>query len=138
MIGLLIVTHGNFGLELLRSAELIVGKQNQVIALGLMSGSSVDEYSIKIMESIKTLDSGNGVLVLADLFGGSPCNVTAMNMKKITEQGKVECITGVNLPIMIEALSIRSGYELQRVKEQCIEAGRNGIRDLLKELNSDI
>ena len=109
MIGILIVTHGNFGTELLKSAELIIGKQDNVKTLGLNHGDNVEELCDRVCESIKELDSGDGVLVFTDLFGGSPSNVVARNMEHLNFYS----LTGVNLPMLIEALDSRDNIELE-------------------------
>jgi len=137
MIGVLIVTHGDLGKELLKSAELIVGKQNNVATLGLFHGDSMDGFREKITKTIKELEEGEGVLVFVDLYGGSPSNATAMNMKKFFKNTKFECITGVNLPMVLEALMSRSSYNLESLKEHCIQTGLLGIRDLYQQLYSE-
>ncbi|MDK2878778.1 MAG: mannose system component [Thermoanaerobacteraceae bacterium] len=134
MIGVLIVTHGDFGKELLKSAELIVGKQSHVMTLGFFHGDSVERLMENISKAIGTLDEGDGVLVFVDLYGGSPSNATAMNLKKNIMNSKVECITGVNLPMILEALTMRASYTLGQLKEHCIEIGHLGIKDLYQQI----
>lgn len=134
MIGVLIVTHGDFGKELLKSAELIVGNQNHAMTLGLFHGDSVDNLRESIAKAIETLDEGDGVLVFVDLYGGSPSNATAMNMEKTLTSSRFECITGVNLPMVLEALTMRSFCTLEHLKEHCMELGCLGIKDLYKQL----
>ncbi len=134
MIGILVVTHGDFGKGLLKSAELIVGKQNNTVALGLFHGDSIDDFREKIAKAIEKLDDGEGVLVFTDLYGGSPSNATAMNLREIPNI-KFECITGVNLPMVLEALTMRESFELSPLKEHCMEMAHQGIKDLCKEIN---
>ncbi|MDK2801687.1 MAG: mannose system component [Clostridiales bacterium] len=136
MIGVLIVTHGDFGKELLKSAELIVGNQNHAMTLGLFHGDSVDNLRESIAKAIETLDEGDGVLVFVDLYGGSPSNATAMNMEKTLTSSRFECITGVNLPMVLEALTMRTSYTLEHLKEHCKQIGHLGIKDLYQELYS--
>lgn len=136
MIGVLIVTHGDFGKELLKSAELIVGKQSHVMTLGLFHGDSVESLRENISKAIDELDEGDGVLVFVDLYGGSPSNATAMNMEKTLTNSRFECITGVNLPMVLEALTMRTSYTLERLKEHCKQMGHQGIKDLYRELYS--
>ncbi len=130
MIGILIVTHGNFGLELLKSAELIVGKQENVEALSLNHGDDVEELYNNVKKSIKKLDKGEGVLVFTDLFGGSPSNVTAANMK----DSKFESVSGVNLPMLIEALDSRTSCNLEELAGKVIQIGVDGIKNIRTEL----
>jgi PTS system mannose-specific IIA component len=138
MIGVLIVTHGDFGKELLKSAELIIGKQNRTMTLGLFHGDSIDNFRGSIAKAIEMLDEGDGVLVFVDLYGGSPSNATAMNLREIEDNIKVECITGVNLPMILEALTMRESYKLSSLKEHCMEMAQQGIKDLYKEINLSV
>ncbi|MBN7573502.1 PTS mannose transporter subunit IIAB [Clostridium sp. 2-1] len=135
MIGILLVTHGKFSEEILKSAELIVGKQDKILTLGLEHGDSIEVLGDKVRESIKLLDNGEGVLVLADLLGGSPYNVVALNSNKISNI-KFKCITGVNLPMLLEAITMRESYELDELTAHCMEAGVMGVKELFNELNT--
>lgn len=130
MIGILIVTHGNFGTELLKSAELIIGKQEHVRTLGLNCVDNVDELCSDVGQTIEALDSGDGVLVLTDLFGGSPANVTATNMKNKSFQS----VTGVNLPMLIEALDSRENTELVELVDKVYITAIQGIKNIRREL----
>lgn len=132
MVGILIVTHGNFGTELLKSAELIIGKQENVETLGLNLGDNVQELYNAVGEAIQRLDNGEGVLVLTDLFGGSPTNVTAGNMNKY----KFESVSGVNLPMLIEALDSRNIMPLNNLLAKAIQSGIEGIKNIRKELEN--
>ena len=130
MIGILIVTHGNFGTELLKSAELIIGKQDNVKTLGLNHGDNVDELYDRVSEAIKELDNGDGVLVFTDLFGGSPSNVVARNMEHLNFYS----LTGVNLPMLIEALDSRYDIELEELVDTVCTSGIEGIKNIRSEL----
>ncbi|RKL63642.1 PTS mannose transporter subunit IIAB [Thermoanaerobacteraceae bacterium SP2] len=132
MIGILIVTHGEFGKELLRSAELIVGKQEKVLCLGLNHGDDIYQLKENVKHSIKELDTGKGVLVLTDLFGGSPSNVAAANLKDL----KFKSLTGVNLPMLIEALISRQDHDLSEIVKLCYDAGVQGIKNIEEALQS--
>ncbi|WHH60517.1 PTS sugar transporter subunit IIA [Petroclostridium sp. X23] len=126
MIGIVVITHGGFSQELVKTSELIIGKQEKVAVYGLNHGDDVGELLKKVGDAIQEMDDGSGVLVLTDLFGGSPSNVTAANMKRY----KFESITGVNLPMLIEALNSRECCELSELVNLCIDAGINGIKNL--------
>lgn len=128
MIGLLLVSHGNFAKSLLESAELITGKQKNTKTLSLNYGDNISELTLQINKAINELNKNSEVLVLTDLLGGSPSNATAVNMEKI----KFKCITGVNLPMLIEAILSRSdeNLSLDEVFNKSIKAGRDGIKDL--------
>lgn len=132
MIGILVVTHGNFGKELLKSAEFIVGKQERTMAYGLFPGDNVEKLKDNILKAIEILDEGDGVLIFVDLYGGSPANTAIIGSKHLNENVKVEYITGINMPMIIEALTMRNTYNLNILKEHCIERGVCGIKDLRK------
>lgn len=132
MIGVVIVTHGNFSEEILKSAELIVGKQEKVIALTLNYGDDVEELKEKIRESILEVDNGQGVVVLTDVFGGSPSNATCFNMKKL----KFRAVTGINMPMLLELFSFRKELELDELIRKIILAGKDGIIDLHNALGT--
>lgn len=134
MIGILIITHGSFGYELLQSAELIVGHNTHAKALGLDRDDSIDRFKAEVTEAIRHLDKGDGVLVFADLYGGSPFNAAALNLSEADKEFRFECITGVNLPMVLEALTMRSSLKIGELKQHCIEAGISGIKDLVKEV----
>ncbi|MCF6464950.1 PTS sugar transporter subunit IIA [Clostridium sp. Cult2] len=131
MIGILIVTHGKFGQELLESAELIVGELDKAHSIGLFPNESIDDFKYNIIESIKAMDNGKGVLVFADLYGGTPSNSIALNLDLNGYEINIECITGVNLPMLLEALTMRNNLNLSALKSHCIEAGIDGIKDLV-------
>jgi len=133
MIGILVVTHGNLGKELINSAELIVGKQENTFALGLYHGDNIDDFREKVAKYIQELDNGEGLIVFTDLYGGSPSNTLAITAKKPIGV-RFECITGVNLTMVLEALTMRKTLDLSKLKEHCIQMAHQGIRDLKKEL----
>ena len=134
MIGILVVTHGGLGKEILESAKLVLGEFTYTQSIGLYHGNGIEEFKSKIQESIKELDTGEGVLVLVDLFGGSPSNVVALNMFEFTEKHEIACITGVNFPIVLEAISARDSYCLNELSEHCFTVGKESIIDLYKKL----
>jgi PTS system mannose-specific IIA component len=132
MIGILIVTHGDFGRELLKSAELIVGKQEKVKTLSLKRGDNIESLYSSVNKDIGLLDDGEGVLVLTDLFGGSPSNVTAANMKETY----FESLSGVNLPMLIEALNTRvNEISLKELTNKVYKVGIDGIKNIRCELH---
>lgn len=134
MIGILVATHGKFAEEILKSAELIVGKQDQTLALGLHHGDSIEEFGEKVKEGIQSLEKGNGVLVFVDLFGASPYNAAALSSNKLVNS-KFRCVTGVSLPMILEALTMRGVYELDQLTDHCMEVGTKGIKELFKEMD---
>jgi len=127
MVGILIISHGDFAAGLLSAAEMIMGKQGQVLAAGLQPEASPEEFLEVIQSQVAQLDSGDGVLVLADLFGGSPANSAAY---LVHDKLNVEVVTGVSLPMLLEALTLRAGQDLPTLAETCINAAPQGVRKL--------
>lgn len=123
MIGVLLVTHGNFSEAIVKSMELVFGRQEKLEALTLNHGDDVEELTRQVKEKAKELDDGEGVLVLVDLLGGSPCNVTASCLK----QEGLECVTGLNLPMLISVLEEREDSTLRSMPKVAMEAGKTGI-----------
>lgn len=134
MIGILIITHGNFGRELLKSAELIIGEQKRVKTLGLDHGDNIEDLFNRVNEYIKELEDGQGVLVLTDLFGGSPSNVVAANMENLNFCS----LTGVNLPMLLEALTMRGSLSIDKLVECSSKAGCEGIKNIGEILNYNL
>lgn len=132
MIGILVVTHENFGEAALQTAQLILGKQEKALALGCYRGDSIEAFCEKVNAAIQALDTGMGVLVFADLFGASPYNNTAKVSSTITSNFR--CIAGFSLPMIIEAFNMRESYGLDELTNVCIQTGITGIRELFKEI----
>ncbi len=103
MIGAVVVTHGDLANELLRVAELIVGPQERLRAVPLAPGEDMDSMRKRIESAVKDVDGGDGVLILADMFGGTPSNLSM----PFHRDGKVEVLTGVNLPMVLKLASAR-------------------------------
>ncbi len=105
MIGTLILTHGGVARELLESARVIVGPLTGFEALSLDWGDCFEDAQTKIRGAVERLDQGEGVLILTDMFGGTPCNLAV----KFQRPGKVEVIGGVNLPMVLRLAGLRDG-----------------------------
>jgi mannose PTS system EIIA component len=123
MIGVLITTHGNLGGELVRAAEMIKGSLKGVIHVCVDQTKDIEDIKKEISTSIKKLDQGQGVLILTDLFGGTPANISLSFLK----DGKVEVVTGVNLPMLMKLTAQREGLTL---KEFAAEVREYGIRNI--------
>jgi len=124
MIGILVLTHGELGSQFIHTARLIgLSSEEAVIAVSIDPSDSPDILREQISETIKTLDSGEGVLILTDLFGGTPCNLSL----SFLADGKVEVVTGLNLPMMIKAINSRSDHGLGALAKIASEAGRDNI-----------
>jgi PTS system mannose-specific IIA component len=123
MIGVLITTHGNLGSELIKAAELIRGSMKGIIPISVDQTNGVEDLKKEISTAIKKLDQGQGVLILTDLFGGTPSNISLSFMKV----GKVEVITGVNLPMLLKLPDIREGMSLKEFAQNIKEYGIKNI-----------
>jgi mannose PTS system EIIA component len=123
MIGVLITTHGNLGSELIKAAELIRGSLKGIVHISVDQTKGVEDLKKEISTAIKKLDQGRGVLILTDLFGGTPSNISLSFMK----EGKVEVITGVNLPMLLKLPDIREGMSLKEFAQHIKEYGIKNI-----------
>ncbi|HPL64519.1 MAG: PTS fructose transporter subunit IIA [Syntrophales bacterium] len=122
MIGVLIITHGNLGGELILAAEMIKGQLTGVIPISVDSEKGIEEIKKEITSAIKKVDRGEGVLILTDLFGGTPSNIALSFLK----EGKIEVVTGVNLPMLLK-LEIRKEKSLAELAYFLKDYGRKNI-----------
>jgi len=109
MIGALITTHGNLGNELIKAAELIKGPLDDILHISVDQTKNVEDLKKEISNAIKKLDKGKGVLILTDLFGGTPSNISLSFIK----EGKVEVLTGVNLPMVLKLSEVKEDMTLR-------------------------
>jgi PTS system mannose-specific IIA component len=123
MIGLLIISHCDLGKELLNAAELILGRLEAASSISITQTTESEELLKTISEEIKALDRGKGVLVLTDMFGGTPSNLSF----SFLEEEMVEVLTGVNLPMVVEVAQNRERLPLSELGEKAQEAGTKGI-----------
>jgi len=131
MIGVVVVTHGQLATELLNAAETIVGDLPSFAAVSIGWHEDTEDARNEIEQAIARVDSGAGVLILTDMFGGTPSNL-AMSF---LAQGKVEVITGVNLPMLIKLVNLPEQSNLLAAARDMREHGRNAIwvaSDLLR------
>jgi len=123
MIGIILVTHGAFGDELIKTAEMIVGKQDNIDTISMQEGSSLASIADEIENSIEKYADA-GAIVFTDMFGGSPSNISMAYLGS----KNVEVVSGVNLPMLIKAISIRKeNKSLSSICEDCAESGRTSI-----------
>lgn len=134
MAGIVIAAHGNMAKAMLESAELIVGKQEKVETLGLNHGDSIDDFSKKLENGIEKYKD-EGVLLLLDFYGGTPFNTSAIVINKFAKVCELECLTGVNLPMLLELFLNRENMKLKELKNLCEEVGISGIKDVKAVLN---
>ena len=123
MIGGIIVTHGRLAIELVTAAEMIVGEIKHIIAVSIGWNDELEQGLKEIEQAIKKVNQGSGVLILTDMFGGTPANV-AMTF---AQPGKVEIITGVNLPMIIKLASQQKDESLNVLAGKVREQGQKNI-----------
>ena len=132
MIGLVLVTHGRLAEEMIAALEHVVGPQEDVVSVCIGPDDDMERRRTDIIDSIGRADTGNGVILLTDMFGGTPSNLAISVMDK----ANVEVIAGVNLPMLIKLASVRRESSLTDAAEAAQEAGRKYINiasQLLKE-----
>jgi mannose PTS system EIIA component len=123
MIGVVIVTHGNLACEFRTALEHVVGPQEQVETISIGPDDDLDERRTDMLAALAKVDSGDGVVVLTDMFGGSPSNLAISAMEK----SDVEVVAGVNLPMLVKLASVRGECGLEEAISQAQEAGRKYI-----------
>ena len=133
MIGLLIVTHCDLGKEFLNAAEFIVGRIEAAEAVSITESLDCENLRKLIGEKVAALDNGDGVLILTDMFGGTPSNLSLSFLR----EGTIEVLTGVNLPMLIAVAQNRSNDKLSDLAEKAREAGKMSISLASELLGSD-
>lgn len=133
MIGLVLVTHGRLAEELVAAMEHVVGPQPNVAAVCIGPDDDMEQRRNDILESVARCDDGAGVVVLSDMFGGTPSNLAI----SIMDKAKVEVIAGVNLPMLIKLASVRHSELLADAVASAQEAGRKYINVASKLLTQD-
>lgn len=123
MIGLVLVTHGRLALEFIDALELIVGPQSNIAAVCIGPDDDMEARRKEIIKSVKEVDEGQGVVLLTDMFGGTPSNLSI----SVMEQGHIEVIAGLNLPLLIKLASLRDKAPLNKAVAEAQEAGRKYI-----------
>ena len=123
MIGVVVVTHGQLATELVNAAETIVGDIPQFAAVSIGWHDDVEDAREEIKQAIQRVQGLEGVLLLTDMFGGTPANVGLTFL----EANKVEVITGVNLPMLIKLAGLRASSDLLAVAREVRDTGRNAI-----------
>lgn len=129
MIGVLVVTHGKLAEGLKDSIELIIGEQKKFVVEGLFHGDDFEELKTRVYENVLDLNDQEGVLVLVDLFGASPYNSVVFNYPRFKQEKiEVRLITGVNLPMLIEALDARNYSGLDELYAKSLETAKEHIK----------
>jgi len=133
MIGMILVTHGRLAEEFVHAMEHVVGEQADVATICIGPNDDMEARRREIAIAIKRVDSGKGVVILTDLFGGTPSNLAISLLKR----GKTEVIAGINLPMLIRLAGARKDMELTAAVCAAREAGRNYITVASEYLGQD-
>ncbi len=123
LIGLVLVTHGNLALEFISAMQHVVGKQENVAAVCIGPEDDMEMRRQEILDKVSEVDSGAGVIVLTDMFGGTPSNLAI----SIMDRANVEIIAGVNLPMLIKIATLRKEKNLKEAVSGAQEAGKKYI-----------
>ncbi len=123
MIGLILVTHGRLAEEFLVALEHVVGPQQHILTVCIGPRDNMEDRRREIANAIKTVEQGKGVIILSDLFGGTPSNLAI----SLLEPGRVEVIAGVNLPMLIRLDSARKNMDVRSCVAAARDAGRKYI-----------
>ena len=123
MIGIVLVTHGRLAVEFRAALEHVVGQQQQIEAVTIGPDENGEQCRKNIIEAVKRVDSGDGVAILTDMFGGTPSNLSISVMNR----PKVEVLAGINLPMLVKLAKVRDESPLAEAVAQAQEAGRKYI-----------
>ena len=122
-IGIVIVTHGNLGAELLKVLEHVVGCQEKIEVVSIGPEDDMEETRLNILKSVNDVNCGKGAIVLTDMFGGTPSNLAI----SIMEGSNIDVIAGINLPMLVKLASVRSTLTFAEAVDQAKEAGQKYI-----------
>jgi mannose PTS system EIIA component len=131
MIGVVLVTHGRLAVEFRSALEHVVGPQGQIEAVTIGPDDDVEERRKDIIEAVKRVDSGDGVAILTDMFGGTPSNLAISVMSR----PKVEVLAGINLPMLVKLAKVRDECPLAEAVAAAQEAGRKYVTIASRVLN---
>lgn len=123
MIGMVLVTHGHLATEFRAALEHVVGPQRQIETVSIGPDDDMEQRRNEIIGAVRAVDSGHGVVVLTDMFGGTPSNLAI----SVMEGAKVDVVAGINLPMLIKLASVREDLSLEQAVLHAQEAGRKYI-----------
>ena len=123
MIGIVLVTHGRLAVEFRQALEHVVGSQSQIESVTIGPDDDVEQRRYEIIEAVKRVDSGDGVAILTDMFGGTPSNLAISCMSR----PKVEVLAGINLPMLVKLAKVRDNRPLPEAISMAQEAGRKYV-----------
>lgn len=133
MIGIILVTHGALAEEFVNAMEHVVGKQSGLATVCIGPNDDMEARREEIASAITQVDSGAGVIILTDLFGGTPSNLAI----SLLERGRTEVIAGINLPMLIRLAGARKEFDLSGAANAARDAGRNYITMASEFLGQD-
>ena len=133
MIGMVLVTHGKLAVELVAALEHVVGPQSNITAIGIGPDDDMEQRRVDILESVAKADDGDGVVLLTDMFGGTPSNLAI----SIMDKANVEVIAGVNLPMLVKLASVCQSEPLATAVDSAQKAGRKYINIASQLLQQD-
>ncbi|MEQ1651951.1 MAG: PTS sugar transporter subunit IIA [Hyphomicrobium sp.] len=133
MIGLVIVTHGGLAVEFRHALEHVVGRQTQLETIAIGPEDDATQRRQDILDSVRRTDSGHGVIILTDMFGGTPSNLAI----SVMDEAKAEVIAGINLPILVKLASIRTEMNLAQAVTAARDAGKKYIKVASQELSGE-
>ncbi len=131
MVGLIVISHGDFAKGLLSASRMIMGEQDGVKAIGLQPEEGPEDLKETLKKAIENVDHGQGVLILADLFGGTPSNTAAYLL-----DDNVEVITGFNLPMFLELINSKNNQNLSELVETAKNITGQGVKVLSEVLSN--
>jgi len=123
MIGMVLVTHGRLAQEFVAATEHVVGPQDQVRAISIGPDDDMEQRRQDILNAVGDVDTGSGVILLTDMFGGTPSNLAI----SVMEKANVEVIAGINLPMLIKLASLRGENDMAKAVDAAQESGRKYI-----------
>jgi len=124
MIGIVIVTHGRLAQEIISAMEHMVGPQSHLRAVCIGPEDDIERRRREIAAAAKSVDMGDGVVLVTDMYGGTPCNLALT----LLDRGKIEVLAGANLPSLIKLVDVRAKLPLDVAVKEAIEAGRKYMR----------
>ncbi|MFM7083388.1 MAG: PTS sugar transporter subunit IIA [Hyphomicrobium sp.] len=133
MIGLIIITHGGLASEFRAALEHIVGPQKQLETIAIGPEDDMTKRRIDILDAINRLNTGDGVIILTDMFGGTPSNLAISVMDK----AGIEVIAGINLPTLVKLASLRRECQLAEAVTKARDAGRKYIKVASQEMSGE-
>ncbi|RBP67325.1 PTS system mannose-specific IIA component [Alkalibaculum bacchi] len=137
MVGLLLISHGEMAAGMMDSLNLIAGSAESIDTVSLIAGQDFELFKNEISEKIKALDSGDGVLILVDLFGASPYNASMFLYKELKESGiHIRIVTGMSLSMLLEINAMRGSMSLEQLAQHAVNSGRDGIQEPISQMSN--